>query len=183
MLTDIKHVFSVNPSEPAVLPDLPLAQRSAASATAFASVAGGIVRIGAGDNGFCFDNETPRHDALLHEHSHRKPAGHECGVPRVHHGRRLSRAVPVAGGRLGGREPARLEAAAVLERRPGSPSSRWADGARSIPARRSCMSATTRQTHSRAGSARGCRRNSSGSTRQRPTPSRATSSTPAGCTR
>ncbi len=68
MLTDIKHVFSVNPLEPAVLPGLPRAQRSPARALGYANAGGGIVRVGAGDDGFCFDNETPRHDALLHEH-------------------------------------------------------------------------------------------------------------------
>ncbi len=68
ILTDIKHVFSCNPMKPAVNPTLPNPPGSHAAALAFANVAGGITRIGAGADEFCFDNETPRHDALLHDH-------------------------------------------------------------------------------------------------------------------
>jgi ergothioneine biosynthesis protein EgtB len=68
LLTDIKHLFSINPLEPAVLPDLPIPQRSPVPAMSYANVAGGIVQTGAVGDGFCFDNEMPRHDALLHDH-------------------------------------------------------------------------------------------------------------------
>ncbi len=65
MLTDIKHVFSVNPLRPALvnadvqrrltpLPDL-----------SFVSFDGGMAEIGASGDGFAFDNETPRHEVLL----------------------------------------------------------------------------------------------------------------------
>ena len=68
ILTDIKHVFSCNPMKPAVNPTLPQPPRPQAAPLAFSNIAGGIKRIGAGTEGFCFDNETPRHDALLHDH-------------------------------------------------------------------------------------------------------------------
>jgi len=68
ILTDIKHVFSCNPMKPAVNPTLPHPPTSQAATLAFENVAGGIARIGANSENFCFDNETPRHDALLHDH-------------------------------------------------------------------------------------------------------------------
>ncbi len=68
MLTDIKHVFSCNPLQPAVRPTLPQSPQAALSPYAFDNGASGIQRIGASGDGFFFDNETPRHDALLHEH-------------------------------------------------------------------------------------------------------------------
>ena len=68
ILTDIKHVFSCNPMKPAVNAALPQPPKSQAAALTFTSVAGGVTRIGASDKDFCFDNETPRHDALLHDH-------------------------------------------------------------------------------------------------------------------
>ncbi len=68
LLTDIKHVFSVNPMQPAVMPDLPIPGMADASSLDYMSCNAGIVRVGAGGDGFCFDNETPRHDALLADH-------------------------------------------------------------------------------------------------------------------
>ena len=68
ILTDIKHVFSCNPMKPAVNGALPMPPTSQAAALAFTNVASGITRIGASNEEFCFDNETPRHDALLHDH-------------------------------------------------------------------------------------------------------------------
>jgi ergothioneine biosynthesis protein EgtB len=69
LLTDIKYVFSCNPLKPAVNPSL--AAPPAASPGDYGFVAGvtGIREIGASGDGFCFDNETPRHRVLLHEHS------------------------------------------------------------------------------------------------------------------
>ena len=66
LLMDIKHLLSRNPLAPDYAP--------ATSATAPASRAGdngwvghdgGLVEIGHGGKGFCFDNETPRHAVLL----------------------------------------------------------------------------------------------------------------------
>jgi ergothioneine biosynthesis protein EgtB len=68
LLTDIKHVFSVNPLQPAVMPNLPVASPAPARPLDYTSCNAGIVRIGAGAEEFCFDNETPRHDALLADH-------------------------------------------------------------------------------------------------------------------
>jgi ergothioneine biosynthesis protein EgtB len=68
ILTDIKHVFSCNPMKPAVNSTLPPSPGLEAAPLSFSGVAGGIQRIGASGDSFCFDNETPRHDALLHDH-------------------------------------------------------------------------------------------------------------------
>jgi ergothioneine biosynthesis protein EgtB len=68
LLTDIKHVFSVNPLLPAwrrlpavaaaTLPKLEYIVRSA-----------GVVEIGHKGKRFCFDNEMPRHRELVHPHA------------------------------------------------------------------------------------------------------------------
>ena len=68
LLTDIKHVLAQNPLQPAFDPDLPVAPSRPVEAYAFDNGASGIHAVGASGDGFCFDNETPRHDALLHEH-------------------------------------------------------------------------------------------------------------------
>ncbi|MDJ0941634.1 MAG: ergothioneine biosynthesis protein EgtB [Woeseiaceae bacterium] len=67
LLTDIKHVLACNPMLPAMNPELAAPPAANVPDLSFASVDGGIRKIGATD-GFCFDNETPRHDALLHAH-------------------------------------------------------------------------------------------------------------------
>ena len=69
LLTDIKHVLSRNPLKPAARNDLRPPPSATAPAYDFAPGETGIVRIGASGDGFCFDNETPAHDALLHPHS------------------------------------------------------------------------------------------------------------------
>lgn len=64
MLTDIKHVFFTNPLQPeyAAAPNrLPVESE----AMQFVEQSGGRYRIGFDDEGFCFDNETPRHDVLV----------------------------------------------------------------------------------------------------------------------
>jgi ergothioneine biosynthesis protein EgtB len=68
LLTDIKHVFSCNPTMPAVNPALSGPPRRTATALRFENGASGIIKIGAGGDGFVFDNETPRHALLLQEH-------------------------------------------------------------------------------------------------------------------
>ncbi len=68
LLTDIKHVLSRNPLQPAFDPDLPGAPSQSVDAYAFANSTSGIRRVGAEGDGFCFDNETPRHDAILRDH-------------------------------------------------------------------------------------------------------------------
>ncbi len=68
LLTDIKHVLSCNPMLPAANSALPQAPPLNTRTLSFTSVAGGIQKTGANAEGFCFDNETPRHDTLLHDH-------------------------------------------------------------------------------------------------------------------
>ena len=68
LLTDIKHVLSCNPLRPAVRPELAAPPAADAPALSWHAVDGGIVQVGARGDSFCFDNETPRHDALLHDH-------------------------------------------------------------------------------------------------------------------
>jgi ergothioneine biosynthesis protein EgtB len=68
LLTDIKHVLSCNPLQPAMAPDLVVPEVTALAEHSYLAGAAGLQRVGAAGLGFAFDNETPRHDALLHEH-------------------------------------------------------------------------------------------------------------------
>lgn len=69
MLTDIKHVLSCHPLEPAYRGDLAL-EPAADIAQSFQCGVEGIASIGADPGeGFVFDCETPRHSALLHPHA------------------------------------------------------------------------------------------------------------------
>ncbi|MCU1454374.1 MAG: egtB [Acidimicrobiales bacterium] len=69
LLMDIKHVFSCNPLLPAYDPSRrPLARNATASDRAASWVdieADGIVEVGHDGPGFAFDNEEPRHQALV----------------------------------------------------------------------------------------------------------------------
>lgn len=67
ILTDILHAFSCNPTLPAYrpLPGPALRIATVAPALGWLPQAGGVVEIGHGGDGFCFDNETPRHRVLL----------------------------------------------------------------------------------------------------------------------
>jgi ergothioneine biosynthesis protein EgtB len=69
LLTDIKHAFWCNPLRPAYR--APLAMPAAAKAVPLRFVEGrdGIVEIGHRGESFAFDNETPRHRALLQPHA------------------------------------------------------------------------------------------------------------------
>ena len=69
LLTDIKHVLSCNPLRPAASGNLETPAPGQAEELEFIQGATGVVRIGADGDGFCFDNETPGHDALLHPHA------------------------------------------------------------------------------------------------------------------
>jgi ergothioneine biosynthesis protein EgtB len=68
LLTDIKHVFSLNPRKPAVNPQLPQPPPADAPALEFLAGTAGIREIGASGEGFRFDNELPRHRVLMHEY-------------------------------------------------------------------------------------------------------------------
>lgn len=71
MLTDIKHVLFQNPSFPdyCALPDAPfrMAPARASGSAQWLHYDGGVVPIGASGAGFHFDNEAPRHDALIRD--------------------------------------------------------------------------------------------------------------------
>jgi ergothioneine biosynthesis protein EgtB len=64
LLTDIKHLFSLNPLKPAYGAQ---ARREPARAAAprLLRFGGGVTAIGHAGTGFCFDNELPRHRALV----------------------------------------------------------------------------------------------------------------------
>jgi ergothioneine biosynthesis protein EgtB len=68
LLTDILHAFAQNPLYPAAQPDWQ-EPAGAAGPTRFIARPGGRVEVGNGTRGFCFDNETPRHAALLADHA------------------------------------------------------------------------------------------------------------------
>jgi ergothioneine biosynthesis protein EgtB len=68
LLTDIKHVLSCNPLLPAAFSSLQISPTTEVIELRYVNGESGIERVGALNEGFCFDNETPRHDALLHEH-------------------------------------------------------------------------------------------------------------------
>ena len=68
LLTDIKHLFWCNPLKPAYhTVAMPTGRRSAA--LTFLPGQDGIVEIGAPATGFAYDNERPRHRALLAPHA------------------------------------------------------------------------------------------------------------------
>lgn len=64
MLTDIKHVFSVNPLRPAYRPQAPR-PASALPELAWERFDGGLHEIGHAGAGFSYDNETPRHRVFV----------------------------------------------------------------------------------------------------------------------
>jgi ergothioneine biosynthesis protein EgtB len=64
ILTDIKHLLSLNPLQPAYANALP-PSRTPVPALQWHAFDGGNVDIGYGTEGFCYDNETPRHRVFL----------------------------------------------------------------------------------------------------------------------
>ncbi|MBT8145025.1 MAG: SUMF1/EgtB/PvdO family nonheme iron enzyme, partial [Gammaproteobacteria bacterium] len=68
ILTDIKHVFSCNPLQPALREDT-IARGPAAAPMRWLTFKGGTIEAGTnGDGRFHFDNETPRHQVLLRDY-------------------------------------------------------------------------------------------------------------------
>jgi ergothioneine biosynthesis protein EgtB len=66
LLTDILHAFFTNPLRPAYLPSDPgRPERSSAAPLQFLRFEGGLQRAGHTGDGFCFDNELPRHNEWL----------------------------------------------------------------------------------------------------------------------
>ena len=68
LLTDIKQLLFVNPLGPAY-DALPQPPRIAAPRLQFIGRSGGLAEIGATGEGFCFDNETPRHRTFVGDHA------------------------------------------------------------------------------------------------------------------
>ncbi|MEM8678490.1 MAG: ergothioneine biosynthesis protein EgtB [Planctomycetota bacterium] len=66
MLTDIKHVLSCNPIYPAYHTAPPSTDATSVAPPAYLEQPGGVVWMGDDGNGFCYDNERPRHETLLH---------------------------------------------------------------------------------------------------------------------
>jgi ergothioneine biosynthesis protein EgtB len=64
MLTDIKHAFWMNPLRPVFRTEVPAA-REPMPAPGWLPFDGGLYSIGFEGEGFCFDNETPRHQVFL----------------------------------------------------------------------------------------------------------------------
>jgi ergothioneine biosynthesis protein EgtB len=64
MLMDIKHVFAQNPLHPSYRATAPL-ETMRASELRFSDFEGGVVEIGHKGEGFCYDNELPRHQTLV----------------------------------------------------------------------------------------------------------------------
>jgi ergothioneine biosynthesis protein EgtB len=69
LLTDIKHLFSINPLQPAFRGRTGATRDLEAPTLRFLRGREGIVRIGHAGEGFAFDNECPRHRALLYAHA------------------------------------------------------------------------------------------------------------------
>lgn len=65
MLTDIKHLLSLNPLAPAYAEGAPVPTANPPGAAAWLSFDGGLVDVGHDGGGFAFDNETPRHRRWL----------------------------------------------------------------------------------------------------------------------
>ena len=68
ILTDVKHLLSLNPLRPAYREE-EQEDLAAAPAMEWHAFDGGLVDVGYADNGFCFDNESPRHRQYLNAYA------------------------------------------------------------------------------------------------------------------
>lgn len=68
LLTDLKHLFSMNPLEP-VYADVPRAAGAVEVPLRFIDGCEGVAAIGHAGDGFAYDNESPRHREWLHPHA------------------------------------------------------------------------------------------------------------------
>lgn len=66
LLTDILHLFSENPIEPAYAADAPAPRAAATPQHGWTEHPGGMSAIGSAGDDFAFDCEMPRHEVLLH---------------------------------------------------------------------------------------------------------------------
>jgi ergothioneine biosynthesis protein EgtB len=69
LLTDILHLFSCNPIEPAIWPGDPKVPVAMPGPIGWIEGAQGVAEIGITGDGFAFDCEGPRHRVLLHPHA------------------------------------------------------------------------------------------------------------------
>ena len=69
LLTDVKHAFASNPLRPAYAAGTATPSGRVAPPLAFLPRPGGAAELGAGPDGFAFDNERPRHPVLLAPHA------------------------------------------------------------------------------------------------------------------
>ena len=67
LLTDIKHVFSVNPIKPVFIAAEKRHRTRPMPDIEFHEFSGGIKQIGTDGEAFCFDNETPSHPVFVHQ--------------------------------------------------------------------------------------------------------------------
>lgn len=67
MVTDLKYNLSINPLKPAYH-GIEIPRSSSTAALGWTEHAGGLTKIGWDGEGFAFDHESPRHDALLQPH-------------------------------------------------------------------------------------------------------------------
>jgi len=68
ILSDIKHVFSKNPLQPSYkLQDAPAPRVSGLSPARWADYPEGVHSVGFEGDGFCYDNESPRHRVFLND--------------------------------------------------------------------------------------------------------------------
>jgi ergothioneine biosynthesis protein EgtB len=65
LLTDLKHMFSRNPLQPAYVTASSAATRSAPARLIYREFSGGMTDIGHVGNGFCFDNELAHHRVFV----------------------------------------------------------------------------------------------------------------------
>ncbi|MGA7981911.1 MAG: ergothioneine biosynthesis protein EgtB [Chromatiaceae bacterium] len=65
LVTDVKHNFAINPLRPAYRDDLPQAVICEPDRLTFTTCRGGVTQIGAGGQGFAYDNEGPAHRVYL----------------------------------------------------------------------------------------------------------------------
>ena len=88
ILTDLKHLLSRNPLKPAYA--APARLRNAdPGPLRWVSFPAGLREIGHGADGFCFDNESPRHRVYLESVPARDTARDQSRVSCLHRRRRL----------------------------------------------------------------------------------------------
>ena len=68
LLMDIKHNFFVNPLKPVYRSNLAVAEVTTPRPSRWLERSAGRYMIGSDQQGFCYDNETPRHDILMQDH-------------------------------------------------------------------------------------------------------------------